>query len=297
LLEQCPTEAIAVEMCGELVPVFEDLLAEGHTGVVINVIKCCRHYSLTSLKVLAALQAAFHVPDDNIQAMFRCVMSLTTYDVLLSHIEESKKPTQSGKPRRDRFEATLPGSLLLQGLFSMGEVDLLEGGLCSLSEDHILYLSTKTESSHAMEAFLSSVTINSTLKHKFMKSSCSQIEKMALNPAGSRVVEAMWNCADEEMRKTIAGILINNEHVVKENTYGRMIWKNCNLTSFKLGTKVWEVEEKKKRKIVEILSEKKEVTVPSVLTSVENGVTNGVTNIENGVAKVKKKKKRKVAEV
>ena len=52
----------------------------------------------------------------------RCVMSLTTHDVLLERIAESKKPTQSGKPRRDRFEATLPGSLLLQGLFSMGEV-------------------------------------------------------------------------------------------------------------------------------------------------------------------------------
>lgn len=79
---------------------------------------------------------------------------------------------------------------------------------------------------------------------------------------------------------------------MKENTYGRMIWKNCNLTSFKLGTKVWEVEEKKKRKIVEILSEKKEEISPKVLSSVENGVT----NIENGIAKVKKKKKRKVAE-
>ena len=41
-------------------------------------------------------------------------MSLTTHDVLLEKLESYKKPTQSGKPRRDRFEATLAGSLLLQ---------------------------------------------------------------------------------------------------------------------------------------------------------------------------------------
>lgn len=78
--------------------------------------------------------------------------------------------------------------------------------------------------------------------HRFMKTTSDQIEKMALNPAGSRVVEAMWACADSEMRKTIAGVrlfgffekiipIIGDDQTSRQIKYCRMNQPNNPLIS------------------------------------------------------------------
>lgn len=250
LLERAPTRAIAEDMCGQIVPVVEDLLAESATGVVISLVKCCHHHGLTSYKVMQVLREAFHIPEDAPEHFFRCLMSMTTHDVLLGKIELSKKPTQSGKPRRDRFEATLTGSLLLQGLFKLGEISLLEEGVCGLSEDHIFYLSTNPQSSHAIQAYLTSLTIPSTSKHRFMKTAAFVVDRLVTTPSGSRIVEDMWSAADNEIKSSIAQVLMEKEQQIKDNTYGAIVWRNCNLKAFKMGLKSWvDSETKKKRKI------------------------------------------------
>ena len=61
---------------------------------------------------------------------------------------------------------SLSNNNVSQGLFQLGLLGPLEEGLCALSEDHILYLATNPQSSHAVQAFLSAVTIPAAAKHK-----------------------------------------------------------------------------------------------------------------------------------
>ncbi|KAL5264945.1 hypothetical protein ACHWQZ_G005891 [Mnemiopsis leidyi] len=299
LLENISSRSLALDMCSKIVPVFEDLLAESITGVVISVTKCCYHHGLTSnFDIMKTILEAFHIPDDQSSLFFRCVMSMTTYEVLLEKIEYSKKPTQSGKPRRDRFEATLAGSLLLQGLFQLGLLGPLEEGLCALSEDHILYLATNPQSSHAVQAFLSAVTIPAAAKHKFIRAAAFLADKLVVNPCGSRIVEAMWLAADSPLKSAIAQTLIAKEQAIRENTYGSIVFKNCNLKAFKQGLNMWEESERKKKKNVESFEKiiNKESAVESTGKSVNadgrSTVGDAIENVQPESVKPKKLKRK-----
>lgn len=303
MLEHVPSRALAQDMCSKIVPIFEDLLAESITGVVISVTKCCHHHGLTSnFDIIKVLQDAFHIPDDQLHLFFRCIMSLTTHDVLLGKLESYKKPTLSGKPRRDRFEATLAGSLLLQGLFQLGLVGSLEEGLCGLSEDHIVYLSTDPQSSHAIQAFLSSLTIPATQKHRFLKTAVFVVDRLVTTPSGSRIVEAMWHAADSQIKSSIAQILISKESAIRDNTYGSIVWRNCNLKAFKQGVTSWEESERKKKKNIEsfekIISDK--VTADKENGTENNELSNEIDMVESAIlddivkpVKTKKAKKKR----
>jgi len=304
LLEHIPSRTLAEDMCSKIMPIFEDLLAESITGVVISVTKCCHHHGLTSnFNIIKILQDAFHIPDDQLHLFFRCVMSLTTHDIMLEKLESYKKPTQSGKPRRDRFEATLPGSLLLQALFQLGLMGPLEEGLCSLSEDHIVYLSTNPQASHAIQAFLSSLTIPVTVKHRFIKTAVFVVDKLVTTPSGSRIVEAMWQAADSQIKSSIAQILIAKEQAIRDNTYGSIVWKNCNLKAFKQGVNTWEEWERKKKKNMEsfeeIISDKLTAEKENTAQNTEsNDVSNDIVKSDtvNPVTSKKTKKKRSTNE-
>ena len=65
-----------------------------------------------------------------------------------------------------KHQTSFTNMVSTQGLFQLGLVGSLEEGLCGLSEDHIVYLSTDPQSSHAIQAFLSSLTIPATQKHR-----------------------------------------------------------------------------------------------------------------------------------
>lgn len=43
-------------------------------------------------------------------------------------------------------------------------------------------------------------------------------------------------------------VLLSKEQAIKDNTYGSIVWKNCNLKAFKLGVNSWEEAERKKKK-------------------------------------------------
>ena len=98
-------------------------------------------------------------------------------------------------------------------------------------------------------------------------------------------------------------VLIEKEQSIRDNTYGSIVWRNCNLKTFKMGVKTWEDAERKKKRKLE--------TFEKILNSTENcsEVANGVPSeksevtvdtiakeCESPVEKKKKKKKRKVEE-
>jgi hypothetical protein len=45
--------------------------------------------------------------------------------------------------------------------------------------------------------------------------------------------------------------LIAKEQAIRDNTYGSIVWKNCNLKTFKQGVSTWEESERVKKKNIE----------------------------------------------
>ena len=65
--------------------------------------------------------------------------------------------------------------------------------------------------------------------------------------------------------------MIAKEQAIRENTYGSIVFKNCNLKAFKQGLKTWEESEKRKKKNVE--SFEKIINNESAVESAEKSVT------------------------
>lgn len=83
--------------------------------------------------------------------------------------------------------------------------------------------------------------------------------------------------------------MLSKEQGIKDNTYGRIVWKNCNIEAFKLGSDHWEKTEQKKQKTVqsfrEIIENKTEEKV-----SEKSDKRKRKENSDVNVVKTKKKK-------
>ena len=71
--------------------------------------------------------------------------------------------------------------------------------------------------------------------------------------------------------------MIAKEQAIRENTYGSIVFKNCNLKAFKQGLNTWEESEKRKKKNVE--SFEKIINNESAVESAEKSFTEGEESI------------------
>merc|ERR1712003_306267 len=112
--------------------------------------------------------------------------------------------------------------------------------------------------------------------------------------------------ADSQIKTSIAQILISKEQAIRDNTYGSIVWRNCNLKAFKQGVSTWEESERKKKKNVESFEsiinnkstdEKENIVDHTVDHSTENNEIDVKSDAVNPVVSKKvKKKKRSINE-
>ena len=250
----------------ELLPHLEDVLFAGHCGVVVQMAEACLRSPAQQPEMMKTLLVAFHA-QENPNACVPLFLTLTAYEAYLEHEEKTEIDKDITKvstfmllyihcamvcffPQRS---VHVQGSLLVQALFKYKSPRVVVESLLSMETDTIMWLSCDMAGSRAIDTFLTSPTVKSVKKKKFVEKLkvCVHIVSHTLNckllplfsqphlvplckdKHGSRVMDVVWRFSEVTVKDSLAEELIAHEAEIAEDFYGRIVMRNCNLAHYR----------------------------------------------------------------
>ena len=110
----------------------------------------------------------------------------------------------------------------------------------------MLFYMKSAQTSYIIEQILSSpptITIPKPLHRKLLNHILGSVVELAIHPAGSHIIDACWNATNDlhHYRPKIVQEIIAQEDVVRNDFFGRRVWKNWKLDAYVNGRMAeWE---------------------------------------------------------
>ncbi|KAM3865551.1 nucleolar protein 9 [Diretmus argenteus] len=232
----------------ELVQGMEAILAAGHMGVIVQLAESCAESGERQGEIMQTLLHAFHCaePGTRHTSCLPLFMSLLTYEVYY-HSDTAEDGIQTKVPLA---AICYHGSCLVQALAKFKERSLLLNSLRSLTPADLLTLASHPSGSHVLQALIT--TASDKGRGKILRRLEGLYVQMACSRLGSRVLEAVWNCASVNQRQSIAQELVPSESQLRSDQYARHIWAKFALSHFLNRRAHWQeiqTGESKKRKL------------------------------------------------
>ncbi|XP_061407708.1 LOW QUALITY PROTEIN: nucleolar protein 9 [Lethenteron reissneri] len=248
-LLQCCSEKLFPRLCSELVPAVEEIMAEGHMGVVTRIAQAAGRLGVLQKECLQQLLAAFHCAEKSRRKScalpFAC---LVTWDMLYG---------ESGTEQPESFEVNYHGSVLLQVLLGFSEPALVSSSLLGLPSAQLSALCCCAAGSHVIDAFMGSGTVSRKHKGKLLQQLKDQLRTLATNKHGSRVLDRLWAKSGVKQREEVAQELAACWTDLRRDPIGRFVVRNLCLENFVRRPVEWRQhqasQEKKRKALSEIL--------------------------------------------
>ncbi|KAF2747500.1 PLP-dependent transferase [Sporormia fimetaria CBS 119925] len=132
------------------------------------------------------------------------------------------------------------GSLLAQAMMSVPGplADLVFDSLAKLQTSLALVVARDPIASRALQAALTSPNASVIFRRKVIQQFYGHVGELALDPAGSHVIDAIWQGTQglAFIRERIAEELAENEAALRESFVGRAVWRNWKMDFLSLKT-------------------------------------------------------------
>lgn len=154
-------------------------------------------------------------------------------------LKVSENPIEDGKlnGKSDHSPEKLHGSLLAQSMMSVdGPLgDLVFDSLAKLSPELSVQLARDSTASRTLQAALTAQHASVIFRRKMIQQFYGHVGELALDPAASRVIDAIWDGTHglAFIRERIAEELAENENSLRESHVGRAVWRNWRMDLYK----------------------------------------------------------------
>jgi nucleolar protein 9 len=129
------------------------------------------------------------------------------------------------------------GSLLAQTMMTVdGPLgQLIFDSLANLSPELSIQLARDSTASRTLQAALISKNASVIFRRKMIQQFYGKVGELALDPAASRVIDAIWDgtAGLAFIRERIAEELAENENSLRESFVGRAVWRNWRMDLYK----------------------------------------------------------------
>ncbi|EDO33027.1 predicted protein [Nematostella vectensis] len=238
LLASTTDPDLGEEILEELLPEIEDLLAAGHDGVIARMAESCVRLGIHQDRMCDAIFTAFHCTGaEEKQDCATLILTVTTHDVFYDveeSVEDNEKKDEKHDEQKDTKEVNFHGAVLMKALLDFEHVAVFADSLLHLSQDELVLVSCNAMGSHVIEAYMKSKTIGEKRKHKMINKLRGVFAKFAGDKQASHVVETCWREADMRHRAYITQELVDAEHSLMKDFYGRKVLKTCGVDASKV---------------------------------------------------------------
>jgi len=282
----------------------EDILAAGCLSVVVRVAELINKHTKVEYqkKLIKTLADALHIPQDcTHKPLSKLIACMKTYDVVYTKETDTSTPDTDKEGAKEESETqkkvdntskdtevvtetsiNYHGSCLLTNLLSFKKSKLVVESFLELSDVELKVLACHQNGSFAVETFFQSEWIPSKSKFALGEKFMRQLEHLAANKYGSRIVDALYKSVDEGMQERVKFRLRKHKSALESDMYGRIVLYNCGVKQHVEKMKELEARQEKKRKLFEEIISEEKTTKPLTTT----------TTTENVVPKKKKKDDR-----
>ncbi|KAF2868877.1 armadillo-type protein [Massariosphaeria phaeospora] len=153
--------------------------------------------------------------------------------------EDGKSDTKHGHPSPDKVH----GSLLAQAMMSVpGPLgNLIFDSLARLGTSLSIKIARDPTASRMLQSALTSPNASVIFRRKVIQQFYGHVGELALDPAGSHVIDAVWQGTQglAFIRERIAEELAENEAALRESYVGRAVWRNWRMDLYKRRLADW----------------------------------------------------------
>lgn len=158
---------------------------------------------------------------------------------ILKLSEEDAKPNA----KQEHSPEKVHGSLLAQTMMSVdGPLgNLVFDSLAKLSPELSVQLARDPTASRTLQAALTSQNASVIFRRKMIQQFYGKVGELALDPAASRVIDAVWDGTHglAFIRERVAEELAENENSLRESYVGRAVWRNWRMDLYKRKRNDW----------------------------------------------------------
>lgn len=212
------------EAMRQMVDHIPSLVERNRTAIIRTLIERCAARGVDTSLIKQQLEIAYSGPSG-----FEVTRILRLSDASPDDVKQNGRPEHS--PEK------LHGSLLAQAMMSVeGPLgDLVFDSLAKLSADISVRLARDTTASRTLQAALKSAQASVIFRRKMIQQFYGHVGELALDPAASRVIDAIWDgtAGLAFIRERIAEELAENESALRESIVGRMVWHNWRMDLYK----------------------------------------------------------------
>ncbi|PVI06981.1 ARM repeat-containing protein [Periconia macrospinosa] len=156
-------------------------------------------------------------------------------------------PSDDGGKVKSKHEQSTPdkvhGSLLAQAMMAVpGPLGkLIFDSFMNLGEQLTLRVARDPAASRTLQAALTSPNASVIFRRKVIQQLYGHVGELALDPAGSHVIDAVWEGTHglAFIRERIAEELAENEAALRESHVGRAVWRNWRMDLYKRRRPDW----------------------------------------------------------
>jgi len=213
------------EATRQIVEQIPGLVERNRTAILKTLIERCAVRGVDTSPVKAQLEQAYGGPNG-----FEVTRILKLAEVSSEDGKSSSKHDQSHPDK-------VHGSLLAQAMMAVpGPLgNLIFDSLTNLGIPLTLRVARDPTASRTLQAALTSPNASIIFRRKVIQQFYGKVCELALDPAGSRVIDAIWEGTQglAFIRERIAEELSENEAALRESLVGRAVWRNWRMDLYK----------------------------------------------------------------
>lgn len=233
ILERLSKEDLE-EATRQIAEVIPSLVDRNRTAILKTLIERCAVRGVDPTPITVQLEVAYGGPHG---------FEITRILKLQEHpSDDGKQDSKHSSSSPDKVH----GSLLAQAMMSV------PGPLSSLVFDSLLRLGTTLSlnvardpvASRTLQAALKSPNASVIFRRKIIQQFYGHIGELALDPAGSHVIDAVWQGTHglAFIRERIAEELAENEAALRESFVGRAVWRNWHMDLYRRRRGDWVLQ-------------------------------------------------------
>lgn len=220
------------EAMRQIVEQIPSLVERNRTAILKTLIERCVVRGVDTLPIKAQIESAYGGSNG-----FEVTRILKLSEAPPS--EDGKSSSKHEHPQPDKVH----GSLLAQAMMAVpGPLgNLIFDSITKLGVQLTLRIARDPTASRTLQAALTSPNASIIFRRKVIQQFYGHVGELALDPAGSHVIDAIWEGTHglAFIRERIAEELAENEGSLRESLVGRAVWRNWRMDLYKRRRADW----------------------------------------------------------
>uniref|UniRef100_A0A1Q3EYA6 Putative rna-binding protein n=1 Tax=Culex tarsalis TaxID=7177 RepID=A0A1Q3EYA6_CULTA len=225
LLDNVTDKHMLEHIFSELDAGLEEILQQGHTGVVANLAKACNRLSCQQGKFIKLLLDGLHCSDATGEKLLHSVLKLMPPEVLA---------------RQETAPIHIHGSVILQAILEFNKPIKLVSAILETKNDALAKIFTDPKGSFTVNAFVRSKFVGEKSREKLIRHLEGCYMDLALSAHGSRALELLYGAASPAQKESIVKELSGRVAQLNSKPWGTIINRKLAVESYRKNPTAWK---------------------------------------------------------